>query len=295
MKSQPAHLGPKKQDRILTARKRSQLTLLILVLSLLVLAIAPASAVTNGDLDGEDHPYVALILMEVDGEPAFRCSGTLIDATHVLTAGHCANNFPDTDYSGMRIFTESDVENGDNGYPFAGNNSVEAVRFASHPLYETAPFFVHDVGMIQLAEPGVPGLSEYGVLPELDELDGLPKGRKTTFTSVGYGLQAAQLNNPTPQAHTVADKIRMVANPHLIQINTPGFTGDFSILLSNNHSTGGTCFGDSGGPNFLDGSNVVAGVTSFGLNPNCGGTGGVFRTDRANVQDFIAEFITNDI
>ena len=269
--------------------------MLIVVLSLLVFAIAPASAITNGDLDGEDHPYVVLILMEVDGEPAFRCSGTLIDPTHVLTAGHCTSNFPDTDYSGMRIFTESDVENGNNDYPFAGPNSVEAVRFASHPLYETAPFFVHDVGMIELAAPGVPGLSEYGDLPELDELDDLRRGKKTTFTSVGYGLQAAQLNNPTPQAHTVAEKVRMVANPHLIQINTPGFTGDFSMLLSNNHSTGGTCFGDSGGPNFLGDSNVIAGVTSFGLNPNCGGTGGVFRVDRANVQEFIADFIANDI
>lgn len=274
--------------------KTSRLTLLIVVLSLLVFAIAQASAVTSGDLDGEDHPYVVLILMEVEGAPAFRCSGTLIDATHVLTAGHCTNNFPDANYSGMRIFTESDVENGSNNYPLAGPNSVEAVRFASHPLYETAPFFVHDVGMIQLEAPGFP-LTEYGALPELDELDGLRRGKKTTFTSVGYGLQAAQLNNPTPQAHTVAEKVRMVASPHLIQINTPGFTGDFSMLLSNNHSTGGTCFGDSGGPNFLGDSNVVAGVTSFGLNPNCAGTGGVFRVDRPNVQAFIADFIANDI
>jgi hypothetical protein len=37
----------------------------------------------------------------------------------------------------MRIFTESDVENGDNDYPFAGNNTVEAVSWAVHPLYET--------------------------------------------------------------------------------------------------------------------------------------------------------------
>ena len=74
----------------------------------------------------------------------------------------------------------------------------------------------------------------------------------------------------------------MVAYPHLLQINTPGFTGDFSILLSNNANTGGTCFGDSGGPNFIGTSNVVAGVTSFGMNGTCGGTGGVYRVDRAD-------------
>jgi secreted trypsin-like serine protease len=66
------------------------------------------------------------------------------------------------------------------------------------------------------------------------------------------------------------------------------------LLLSNNANTGGTCFGDSGGPNFV-GSNgtetkVVGAVTSFGLNGNCAGTGGVFRIDRQNVLDFIRTF-----
>jgi secreted trypsin-like serine protease len=52
-----------------------------------------------------------------------------------------------------------------------------------------------------------------------------------------------------------------------------------------------TCFGDSGGPNFLGASNVVAGVTSFGLNNACGGTGGVFRLDRRDVLDFVNAYL----
>lgn len=256
------------------------------VLVILVVAVSPVGAVTDGTLDGDDHPYVVLLLMEVDGAPAFRCSATLISPTYVLTAGHCASNFPDGEYSGMRVFTESDVQNGDNNYPFAGPNSVEAIRWAAHPLYETAPFFVHDVGMVELAEPIY--LDEYGALPGVDSLDALKTQRglqNVKFTSVGYGLQEI---NPV---FIQSQKIRMVAHPHLIQINVPGFTGDFSLLLSNNHSTGGTCFGDSGGPNFLGNSNVIAGVTSFGINGNCAGTGGVFRVDRQNVQDFIYDFM----
>ena len=82
----------------------------------------------------------------------------------------------------------------------------------------------------------------------------------------------------------------MFAVPHLDQINT-GFTGSFSMLLSNNASTGGTCFGDSGGPNYLGSSNVVAAVTSFGINGTCGGTGGVFRLDKSDVLAFVNQYL----
>ena len=78
----------------------------------------------------------------------------------------------------------------------------------------------------------------------------------------------------------------MRAEPSLLQINT-GFTGPGSLMLSNNANTGGTCFGDSGGPNFVGSSLVVGGVTSFGMNGSCGGTGGVFRVDRQDVLDFV--------
>ena len=108
--------------------------------------------------------------------------------------------------------------------------------------------------------------------------------KATTFTAVGYGVQRVNA------VKLEAKKIRMNAAPYLVQINT-GYTGTFSLLLSNNASTGGTCFGDSGGPNYLGTSNVVAGVTSFGLNGSCGGTGGVFRLDRRDVLTFLAPYI----
>ena len=262
-------------------------TILVLLVTIAVLAVAviPAAAVTDGELDGEDHPYVVLLSMDVDGVPTWRCSATLLSPTVVLTAGHCTSNYPDDPYTGMRIYIESDVDNGNNTYPVAGGpNSYEAVSWAAHPDYETAPFFYNDVGIVILEEPGVTGLSTYGALPKADQLDALKTRRgkqNTTFTSVGYGLQRSL------PYYSEAARVRMVATPRLIQINSPGFTGDFSLLLSNNHATGGTCFGDSGGPNFLGESNVVAGVTSYGLNGNCAGTGGVFRMDRADVLDFV--------
>ncbi|MGB2897104.1 MAG: trypsin-like serine protease [Anaerolineales bacterium] len=268
--------------------KKKGLFILLITLVLLVVMIIPAAAITDGDLDGDGHPHVVLLIMDVGGAPAFRCSGTLLSPTVLLTAGHCTNNYPDPEFTGMRIFTESDVQYGDNNYPFAGPNSVEAKEWHTLPGYEGGPWFGYDAGVVILEKPGVKKLDTYGELPELNELDVLATQRglqDVTFTSVGYGLQ--QINPVFVQS----EKIRMVAYPHLIQINVPGMVGDFSLLLSNNHSTGGTCFGDSGGPNFLGDSNVVAGVTSFGMNGNCAGTGGVFRMDRADVLDFVSGFL----
>ena len=245
---------------------------------------APTTAafITNGSLDGSAHPATVLIVMDEKGVPSWLCSGTLIAPKVVLTAGHCAGE--PGEFTGIRIFTESDVDNGNNNFPYAGRNSVEAVSWKAHPQYTSAAFFLHDVGVITLKKEVTLAAEQYGKLPTANQLDALQAGNQTLFTSVGYGLQRI---NPV---FIQQDLIRMVANPHLIQINT-GFTGDFSLLLSNNASTGGTCFGDSGGPNYLGSSNVIAGVTSFGLNGTCGGTGGVFRLDRQNVLDFVRPFL----
>src|SRR5213592_4549383 len=145
------------------------------------------SFVTYGSLDGNSHPAVVLIVMDIAGEPAFRCSGTLIAPKVVLTAGHCAGE--PGEFSGMRVFTESDVENGNNNYPFAGPNSVEAVAWAAHPQFTEAQFFLHDVGVVVLQSPGVMlKKGSYGALPAEDELESLQPRASTVFTSVGYGV-----------------------------------------------------------------------------------------------------------
>ncbi|MEO7457290.1 MAG: trypsin-like serine protease, partial [Gemmatimonadaceae bacterium] len=163
-------------------------------------------------------------------------------------------------------------------------NTVEAKAWHAHPQFTEALFFLHDVGVIELKTAINLPASAYGTLPAANQLDALKPSASTSFTSVGYGLQ---LVNPVKE---IAEKVRMVATPHLVQINT-GFTGAASLLLSNNASTGGTCFGDSGGPNYLGSSTVVAGVTSFGLNGSCGGTGGVFRVDRPDVLAFVKKYL----
>lgn len=231
---------------------------------------ASAVAITDGELDGDGHPYVGLMIA-YDGVSAWRCSGALISPTVFVTAGHCTDGA-----IFATVYFDADVQSGipGNGWPFSGG--VNGTAFTS-PDYVPQAFFLNDLGVVILHQ--AQSLSEYAELADAGQLDALARRRglqNQTFTAVGYGLQRI---NPV---FVESELVRMVATPHLIQINTPGFTGDFSILLSNNHSTGGTCFGDSGGPNFIGDSNVIGGVTSFGVNGNCAGTGGVYRLDRAH-------------
>lgn len=256
-----------------------RMLLLLAALSTLLVLAMPAAAVTDGELDGDGHPYVGLMVAQAeDGTPLWRCSGTLISATLFLTAGHCT----ESPAAHIEIWFDADVESGadagTNGYP---NDGDVGGTPHTHPQYDPNAFFLFDLGVVVLDEPMQ--MDTYGALPALDQLDALKKRKQSEFTAVGYGLQRI---NP---AFVEQEKVRMVANPHLIQING-GIVGDYSLLLSNNHSTGGTCFGDSGGPNFLGVSNVIAGVTSFGLNGTCGGTGGVYRVDRADDLDWLATF-----
>jgi len=242
---------------------------------------APAIAIKYGGLDGEAHPYVGLMVaQDADGNPLWRCSGTLLSSTLFLTAGHCT----EAPAAHVEIWFDADVESGipTNGYPVMGD--VGGTPY-THPQYNPNAFFLHDLGVVVLDRAFE--RSTYGALPQLGVLEKMAKRRglqNVTFTAVGYGLQFI---NPV---FVEAARVRMFASPHLVQINSPGFTGDFSILLSNNHSTGGTCFGDSGGPNFIGTSNVVGGVTSFGINGNCAGTGGVYRVDTADDLDWLATF-----
>ncbi len=80
---------------------------LLLTLMLVVITFGIASAVTDGELDGERHPYVGLMVAQDEyGNPLWRCSGTLISPTIFLTAGHCTEDPAEH----VEIWFDSDVK-----------------------------------------------------------------------------------------------------------------------------------------------------------------------------------------
>jgi secreted trypsin-like serine protease len=252
----------------------------LLVLMLTLGTFSTVEAITDGEVDGQGHPYVGLMVaQDAGGKPLWRCSGTLLSPTLFLTAGHCTDGAVH-----VEIWFAADVDAGmpDNGYPSVGNGRGTPY---THPSYDPNEFYLYDLGVVILDTPIE--LNEFGKLPKYGQLNSqknLRGQQGSTFTAVGYGKQAS-----FPEAASWKDqafRVRMVAYPKLIQINT-GFVGDYSLLLSNNANAGGTCFGDSGGPNFIGTSSILAGVTSFGMNGNCAGTGGVYRVDQKDDLDWL--------
>ena len=254
--------------------------------TLLLATVIPALAINFGEPDGDAHPHVGLLVFDVGGSPSHRCTGTLISSTVLLTAGHCTFGT-----SGGRVWFESDVGAGipGNGYPFAGGTSIEFSEIYTHPDYVDNAFYLHDVGIAILSEPVV--LDTYGTLADIGLLDDLSTRRglqEQNFTVVGYGLQSVM-------PELMVDLVRYQGTVKLISSQgAAGIPKGVAVTLTNNpgqsHS-GGTCFGDSGGPVFWGDSNVIAAVTSFGLNQNCAGLGGGYRVDTADDQAFITGFL----
>jgi hypothetical protein len=254
-----------------------------------------AHAITWGEPDGNAHPYVGLLVFDVNGVPDHRCSGTMLSSTVMLTAGHCTAGT-----SGGRVWFDADVGAGrpNNGYPDNDVNNdgtkdgtgIEFASISTHPQFDPNAFFLHDLGVVILSQPVSLGA---GALPQIGLLDGLSRRRglqEQRFNPVGYGQQEI-VPNPNEQR---SDLVRYRATSRLIDANRPfGVPEGTAVAFTNNPgrpASGGTCFGDSGGPIFWFGTNIIAAVTSFGVNANCVGTGGGYRIDTADDQAFIHTF-----
>lgn len=250
------------------------------------LSAMPAQAVTNGELDGDRHPAVGLMLFELDGQVHHRCSGTLITPWIIVTAAHRTDQM-----TGGRVWFEADVESGipENGYPFGGPTSIEFAEIHTHPDFDPDLFWMADVAIMILSKPVY--LDSYPVLPEPHLLDVFKSRRglqEAWFTSVGYGYQHT---SPPSVDRDQRDRVRMVAYPELVSLASPSDQFAGAALISSKPVDGGICFGDSGGPNFLRDTNIIAGVTSHTMGTNCGGAAGFYRLDSIDALSFIYSFL----
>jgi hypothetical protein len=110
--------------------------IVLVALLLFALGATQASAVTNGEPDGDRHPYVGLAVFDVDGAPSHRCSASLLSPTVILTAGHCTDGT-----SAARIWF-GEIVQGNTEYPFSGATSYDGVPPGTGPPPVTGARYV---------------------------------------------------------------------------------------------------------------------------------------------------------
>jgi V8-like Glu-specific endopeptidase len=229
-----------------------------------------ALAITNGGPDGNGHPYVgALLAPQAFSDGTWEeCSGTLISPTVFLTAAHC-----DLGVSRVAVTFDSSYD--------AKTGTTYWGTWHADPAYDQAQSDPHDIAVVVL-DKAVKGITP-ARLPRAGQLDSLAVG--DPIVSVGYGAQSVTMGAGGATFH-YAD-VRYVATGSVSALNKAW------IRASMNPATGdgGTCYGDSGGPNFLGATNIIAGTTITG-DFVCRATNVDYRLDTASARSFLAPYVT---
>jgi secreted trypsin-like serine protease len=275
-----------------------------------LLTTTPASAITSGEPDAGAHPYVALMQTYDDHNvPLQVCTGSLLSPTVFLTAGHCVAEphathaeiflqpavLPDIDYLIALFFDPNfdgscDYSPNFDGYPCfgaAGGTPHAHPDFCFDCAGGMQKTVVRDVAVVTLDSPVQ--LSRYAQLPAPRTVETL--ANRTPLDVVGYGVQdqvklpGKFFGQPVPGHRWTGSGQRMRAQTELV-------TGSFSNsdeFVRFTVDDGGTCFGDSGGPDLLD--DTVLAVNSFVTNANCQGVVYSQRVDVPDVRAWIAAFM----
>jgi endonuclease G len=194
--------------------------------------------------------------------PQGSCTGTLIAPDVVLTAGHCAATNP------TRVIANT------TNYNVSGGTTMNVKSITAYPGWETS----YDVAVIVLTQPIV-GVTPrpIGTACSFDDFH-----RDTQIRLVGFGLtdDAGQGNN-TQLNEAMAPVIDPDCSDGAGCVASVAPGGEFIAGGSGTDS----CFGDSGGPVYLETARgtVVIGAVSRGLDGSatpCGGGGIYVRTDK---------------
>lgn len=228
---------------------------------------SPAAAITYGVPDGDAHPNVGgLIAAQAysDGTWLY-CSGTLIAPRIFLTAAHCG------DAAVERVRVSFDTAYVD------GKSRVYDGTFYASPAFGSNQNDPNDVAVV-VFDKEVRGITP-ARLPKANSLSSLSGDQQ--FTSVGYGAYAFE------RSHFLYNDIRMVATGTLFTTNSAWLRISMNPALGD----GGTCYGDSGGPNFLGTTDIVAATTITG-DAACRATNVDYRLDTASARAFLDDYVT---
>jgi hypothetical protein len=248
-------------------------TIILAIVVLLALTLGgTALAISNGQPDGNNHPYVGIALGPATGGGYWVCSAAAISPTVLVTAAHCFEG-PDVFVS----FNEVPI----NYFQYTGTwtpNPDWCIGCGNGlPGFDS-----HDVAVIVLDEPV--SLPRYAQLPTEGLVDTLPMN--TDVDLVGYGLQFDSGGGPR---YPEDGAFTRYYAPTLLVASNHVHSDEYIKLTANPaQGKGGTCFGDSGGPDLLGGTDTILAVNSYVTNGNCSGV-----TYSNRIDTYALEFINS--
>jgi hypothetical protein len=273
-------------------RPRSTIVFAATAISSALFLSAPAGAVIGGTDDTANvYENVGVLQLLIEGEWFDFCSGTLVAENIVLTAAHCTDFFTaevgDPEGFGvddLRVSFDPDPDE-TSTYYLVDHLVVHPSWFNAGPCLGNSKMLclappAEDIALVWLTE-SVAGVDPAPVAEAgyLDELDLTAE----TFTVVGYGVDDFITGNIiAPNALFVVDGIRSYRDVSVITTHD-AFPDRFIKY------TQSTCFGDSGGPLFHDGT--VVGINTWTFSPRCSGPNFAYRTDSAVAQEFLDTYL----
>ena len=150
-------------------------------------------------------------------------------------------------------------------------------------------FSYRDTGVVVLDEPVY--MDEHAELPTAGLVDTL--NNTTAIDCLGYGVSEQIMAYPgqPSRARWTGLRVRMCAPSELVSGRFVHSAECMRLALNPGGGSGGTCFGDSGGPDLLGGTSAVLAVNSYVTNVNCDGVGYSACVDIPEVLQWIESFL----
>ncbi len=256
------------------------ITVVAAMMGILILGVLPSLAITYGEADGEGHPNVGVLVYQDGGEKVGLCSGTLIASDVFLTAGHCTAYLSLLGIDSVWVSFDSIFD--------PGSSTLISGTYYTNPDYYIHSFAAQSDLAVVILDEEVTWIAPAS-LPTLGLLDHIGKDlRHQEFTAVGYGDIQPSIGHGPPFFNYFGT--RRVAASAFNALNKNW------LRLSGNIATddGGTCYGDSGGPNFLGAgaseTNIIAGITVTG-DAMCLATNVDLRLDTVSARSFLGQFV----